>query len=157
MHRDNDTRSTYDRHASTPDGELTRSVQISGVTAVSMAIPSIAKDLDMASDKIPWIVSAFSLSSGCLLLLFGRLADLYGRKLLWLIGAFWIAIMTLGCSFVRTGEQLIVLRAMHGMGPAAMVPAAIGILAQSFPPSRARSFAYAAFSSGAPLGGALGT
>ncbi|PVG03850.1 MFS general substrate transporter [Serendipita vermifera] len=116
----------------------------------------MAKDLRIPSDKIPWIVSAFALSSGCLLLLFGRLADLYGRKLVWTVGGLWIMLLSLGCAFSRTGVQLIVLRAMQGIGPAAMIPAAIGILSHSFPPSRARSNAFATFSAGAPLGSAMG-
>lgn len=116
----------------------------------------MARDLRMGSDKIPWIASAFALTSGCLLLLFGRLADLYGRKLVWQLGALWTVAITFGCAFSQTGIQIIVLRAMAGAGPAAMVPAALGILAHSFPPSRARSTAFATFSAGAPLGGALG-
>ena len=132
-------------------------MQVSSVTGVSMAIPTIARELEMENDQIPWIVSAYALSSGCLLLLFGRLADLYGRKLLWLIGALWVVIISIVCSFAKTGVQLIVLRAMHGLAPAAMIPAALGILAHAFPPSRARSTAFATFSAGAPLGGAIGT
>jgi len=54
---------------------------VTGVTSVSAAMPVMARGLNMSSDVIPWIISAFALSSGCLLLLFGRLADLYGRKL----------------------------------------------------------------------------
>ncbi|CCA74472.1 related to aminotriazole resistance protein, partial [Serendipita indica DSM 11827] len=131
--------------------------QVSSVTGISMAIPTIARELEMENDQIPWIVSAFALSSGCMLLLFGRLADLYGRKLVWLIGSLWIVVISIACSFAKTGVQLIVLRAMHGMGPAAMIPAALGILAHAFPPSRARSTAFATFSAGAPLGGAIGT
>ncbi|KIM24280.1 hypothetical protein M408DRAFT_233993 [Serendipita vermifera MAFF 305830] len=131
-------------------------LNVSASTSVSMAIPNIASELHFPSDKVAWIVSAFSLSSGCLLLLFGRLADLYGRKLVWLFGAAWIVATSIACSFTRTDTQLIILRAMHGMGVAAMVPAAVGILAHSFPPGRARSTAFATFSAGAPLGGAIG-
>lgn len=130
--------------------------QVSASNAVSMAIPSIARELQIPSDKIAWVISAFTLSSGCLLLLFGRLADLYGRKLVWMFGAIWGVAISIGCSFAQTGTQLIILRAMHGIGPAAMVPAAIGILAHSFPPGRSRSTAFATFSAGAPLGSAMG-
>lgn len=64
--------------------------------------------------------------------------------------------MTIGCAFTRNGTQIIIFRALAGAGPAAMVPAALGILAQSFPPSRARSTAFATFAAGGPVGGALG-
>ncbi|KAG8782667.1 hypothetical protein FRC16_002565 [Serendipita sp. 398] len=123
---------------------------------VSIAIPVIASDLQMSNSETSWIVTAFTLSSGCLLLLFGRLADLYGRKLTWMLGMAFSIIFTLGCGFSATAIQLIVLRAMSGIGQAATVPAAIGILAHSFPPSRARSTAFATFAAGAPLGACLG-
>jgi MFS family permease len=119
-------------------------------------MPVMAKDLNMSNDAIPWIISAFALSSGCLLLLFGRLADLYGRKLIWQIGVMWTIAMTIACALSRTSIQLIVFRALAGAGPAAMVPAALGILANSFPPSRARSTAFATFSGGSPVGAAFG-
>jgi len=121
-----------------------------------MANPSIARELQIPSDKVPWLVSAYTLSSGCLLLLFGRLADLYGRKLVWLFGATWIVAISIGCSFAKTGTQIIILRAMHGIGTASMVPAAVGILAHAFPPGRSRNIAFSTFSAGAPLGGAVG-
>jgi MFS family permease len=73
-----------------------------------------------------------------------------------MFGAIWGVAISIGCSFAQTGTQLIILRAMHGIGPAAMVPAAIGILAHSFPPGRSRSTAFATFSAGAPLGSAMG-
>jgi MFS family permease len=121
-----------------------------------MAIPTIAAELRFPSETVAWIISAYSLSSGCLLLLFGRLADIYGRKLVWLSGAAWIVAASIGCSFAKTDIQLIILRAIHGMGPAAMIPAGVGILAHSFPPGRARSAAFATFAAGAPLGAAIG-
>jgi MFS family permease len=129
---------------------------VTGVTSVSAAMPVMARGLNMLSDIIPWIISAFALSCGCLLLLFGRLADLYGRKLVWKIGAVWTIAMTIACAISRTSIQLIVFRALAGAGPAAMVPAALGILANSFPPSRARSTAFATFSGGGPVGAAFG-
>ena len=110
----------------------------------------------MTSSEVSWIISAFTLSSGCLLVLLGRLADLHGRKLVWMVGGLWTTVFTLACGFAQTGVQLIILRAMSGIGQAAMIPAAIGILAHSFPPSRARSVAFATFSAGAPLGASLG-
>lgn len=131
-------------------------LNVSAISAVSMAISSIARDLLITADETTWVISAFSLSSGCLLLLFGRLADLYGRKLVWMFGVTWTVAISIGCSLAQTGTQLTILRAMHGIGPAAMVPAAVGILAHSFPPGRSRSTAFATFSAGAPLGGGVG-
>ncbi|KAG8835892.1 hypothetical protein FRC17_000442 [Serendipita sp. 399] len=130
---------------------------VASAAGVNLAIPVMAAHLQMSNSETSWIVTAFTLSSGCLLLLFGRLADLYGRKLTWMLGMAFSTIFTLGCGFSATANQLIILRAMSGIGQAATIPAAIGILAHSFPPtSRARSTAFATFAAGAPLGACLG-
>ncbi|KAJ7621900.1 MFS general substrate transporter [Mycena polygramma] len=126
-------------------------------TSVSVFLPVIGKDLDIPENQLQWLVSAFSLSSGCFLLLFGRLADLYGRKLLYIIGTLYLGALSLGCGFAQNSTTLYILRGFQGLGPAAFVPACLGILAHAFLPSRARSAAFATFSAGAPIGGAIGT
>lgn len=110
---------------------------------------------------------------GCLLIFFGRLADLHGRKKAFLVGVAWLGVFSVGCGFARDAITLDVLRGIQGLGPAATIPASVspppstpvcaltraqlGILAHAFPPSRARSLAFATFSAGAPIGGAVGT
>ncbi|KAJ7852795.1 MFS general substrate transporter [Mycena olivaceomarginata] len=130
---------------------------IASSVSASIFLPVIGADLGIAEDQLQWLVSAFSLSSGCLLLLLGRLADLFGRKMFFLLGTAWLAIFSLGCGFAQTSITLYILRGLQGVGPAAFVPACLGILAHTFPPSRARSVAFSTFSAGAPVGGALGT
>lgn len=90
------------------------------------------------------------------MIFFGRLADLYGRKKAFIIGTFWLGVFSLGCGFANDINTLYVLRGLQGVGPAAIVPASLGILAHAFPPSRTRSIAFATFSAGAPVGGAVG-
>lgn len=70
--------------------------------------------------------------------------------------AVWTIVMTIACAVSRTSIQLTIFRALAGAGPAAMVPAALGILASSFPPSRARSTAFATLSGGDPVGVVFG-
>ncbi|KAJ1307526.1 hypothetical protein OPQ81_001624 [Rhizoctonia solani] len=123
---------------------------------VSIILPGVAADLDISQTELQWLVSSYALTSGCFLLLFGRLADLFGRKRVFLIGTLWSLVWSLGSGFAPNPISLNVMRALHGMGSAATVPSAIGILAHEFPPSRARSIAFATFSAGAPLGGAIG-
>ncbi|KAJ7776150.1 MFS general substrate transporter [Mycena metata] len=125
--------------------------------AISIFLPVIGEDLDIPEDKLQWLVSACSLSSGCFLLLFGRLADLFGRKKFFLLGIIWLSIFCIGCGFAQNATTLYILRGFQGLGPAAFLPACLGILAHGFPESRARSIAFATFSAGAPIGGALGT
>ncbi|KAJ7160260.1 MFS general substrate transporter [Mycena filopes] len=130
---------------------------IASSSSISVFLPIIGRDLGIQEDQLQWLVSAFSLSSGCFLLLLGRLADLYGRKKLFLIGTVYLGVFSIGCGFVRNATALYILRGFQGLGPAAFVPASLGILAHAFPPSRARSAAFATFSAGAPIGGAVGT
>ncbi|KAL1744774.1 major facilitator superfamily domain-containing protein [Schizophyllum fasciatum] len=136
---------------------LAMAANISNTMAVSIALPTIGGELGIQQDQLQWVTNAYALSSGCLLLMFGRIADVYGRKKTFLAGALWLFAFTLGCGFAHDALTLEILRGVQGVGGAAIIPAALGILAHAFPPSRARSIAFATFAAGAPVGGALGT
>ncbi|KAK7691163.1 hypothetical protein QCA50_006266 [Cerrena zonata] len=125
-------------------------------TAISIALPTIGRDLGIVENKLQWLVSAYSLSSGCLLLFLGRLADLYGRKRTFLLGIFVQAAFGLGCAFSKDEITIDVLRGLQGIGGAAIIPAAIGIMADAFPPSRLRAIAFSTFGAGAPIGASIG-
>ena len=102
--------------------------QVATNNGVTIALPSIGKELDFDESKLQWLVSAYSLSSvrrrcvaekgetclhliqGCLLLVLGRLADLYGRKKLFTMGSFWLFALSLGCSFVNGQENSLACR-----------------------------------------------
>ncbi|KAF9509240.1 hypothetical protein BS47DRAFT_1349492 [Hydnum rufescens UP504] len=102
------------------------------------ALPTIGKDLHIMEGNLQWVVSSYTLTSGCFLLLLVHL--LYHR-----------------CGFVHNEISMDVMRAFQGLGPAASIPVALGILAQSFEcGSTIRTIAFATFSSGAPIGGAFG-
>ncbi|KAG2028422.1 major facilitator superfamily domain-containing protein, partial [Suillus americanus] len=131
-------------------------VNISNSTSVSISLPTIEKGLAIQQEQLQWLVSAYSLSSGCLLLFFGRLADLYGRKKAFMLGTLCQIAFSLGCGFAQDGLTLAILRGFQGIGGAATIPSALGILAHAFPPSKARSIAFATFAAGAPVGGAFG-
>ncbi|KAI0668012.1 efflux transporter [Trametes maxima] len=126
-------------------------------TAVAISLPTIGRELNIVESKLQWIISAYSLSSGCLLLFLGRLADLYGRKYAFIFGCGIMGVLGLGCGFAQDEITLDVLRGLQGIGAAACIPAALGILAHSFPPSPRRSIAFATFAAGAPVGAALGS
>ncbi|KAF8699444.1 hypothetical protein AX14_000956 [Amanita brunnescens Koide BX004] len=129
---------------------------IVAVSGCGVILPDIGKDLNMPQGKLQWVPSAFALSSSCFFLLSGRLADLYGRKLVFVIGSAWMCIFGLACGFARSANQLLVLRALQGIGGAASITASMGILAQSFPPGATRRAAFAIFAAGAPCGGGTG-
>ncbi|KAK7453386.1 hypothetical protein VKT23_011650 [Stygiomarasmius scandens] len=124
--------------------------------SVAMSLPVIARRLEIGRVNLEWLVSGYCLSSGCLLLIFGRIADLYGRKKVFIAGSIWLAVLSLGCSFTKSGLALDILRGLQGVGAAATIPASFGTLAQTFPEGRARSIAFAAFAAGAPTGAVLG-
>ncbi|TRM64811.1 major facilitator superfamily domain-containing protein [Schizophyllum amplum] len=132
-------------------------VNVSNTTSVAIALPTIGEELGIQQDQLQWLTNAYSLSSGCLLLMFGRIADLYGRKKTFIIGLLWLLAFGIACGLVNDSLTLQVLRGLQGVGGAAIIPAALGILARSFPPSRARAIAFATFGAGAPVGGAIGT
>ncbi|KAJ7711997.1 MFS general substrate transporter [Mycena metata] len=129
---------------------------LASMGAISIFLSVIGEDLNIAEDKLQWLVSAASLSSGCFLLLFGRLADLFGRKKFFLLGITWLGVLSIGCGFAQNATTLYILRGLQGLGPAAFLPACIGILAHGFPEGRTRTL-LATFSAGAPIGGAIGT
>ena len=62
------------------------------------------------------------------LLFCGKLADIHGRKLVFLIGIAWLGIFALGCGFARTASELLVLRGLQGIGSAAVVPSSVRVL-----------------------------
>ncbi|KAI0794177.1 efflux transporter [Fomes fomentarius] len=136
---------------------LAMMVNIANTTAVVISLPILGADLGIPNSKLQWIISAYSLSSGCLFLFFGRLADLFGRKHTFLLGCALMTTFGLGCGFAQNEITIDILRALQGLGPAASMPAALGILAHTFPPSPIRSIAFATFAAGAPIGGAIGS
>ncbi|KIY50201.1 major facilitator superfamily MFS-1 [Fistulina hepatica ATCC 64428] len=131
-------------------------MNIANSTFVSVSLPTIGRSLQITEAELQWLVSAYSLSAACLLLPFGRVADLYGRKRVYLAGCAWLVTFGIGCSFANDALTLQILRGLQGVGGSAIIPASLGILARRFPPSPARSIAFATFSAGAPVGGATG-
>jgi MFS family permease len=69
-------------------------------------------------------------AQSCFFLLSGRLADLYGRKLVFVIGSAWMCIFGLACGFARSANQLLVLRALQGIGGAASITASVSVASQ---------------------------
>ncbi|KAH9000088.1 efflux transporter [Lactarius akahatsu] len=122
---------------------------------VSVLLPYADKDLHIQKEDLQWIINAYSISSACFLLLCGRLADLYGRKRVWLAGYFILTVFTVGAGFAQSGMVLDILRGIQGLGSAALIPASVGILAKAFPPGPSRPIAFSTYSAGAAIGGVL--
>lgn len=119
-------------------------------------LPTIGRDLDIPDSRQQWIVSAYNLAFGCFLLLWGRIADLYGRRKIFVLGSAWVAVCTAVAPALPNEIAFDLFRALQGLGAAANVPTALGILGTTFPPGRAKNYAFSAYAAGAPIGSVVG-
>lgn len=126
------------------------------VQAAVIVLPVIGSELSIPAARQQWIVSSYALAFGCFLLLWGRLADVYGKRPIFILGSLWVCVMTLICPFVPSEIGFNVLRGLQGLGAAANVPTAIGILGVTFREGKAKNYAFATYSAGAPLGSVFG-
>lgn len=102
-------------------------------TIVVTALPSIGADLGLPSTELQWVVTGYVVAFGGLLLFSGRLADLLGRRLMFVIGnVLWI-LSSATCGLAGTGEILIAGRVMQGVAAAVIAPAALSLLMVTFP------------------------
>src|SRR5205814_133158 len=114
-------------------------------TIVSIALPSAQAALGVADANRQWVVTAYTLSFGGLLLLGGRIADLAGRKRAFLVGLMGFAIASIAGGAAPTFGVLIAARALQGAFAALLAPTALSLLAISFTEPRERATAIAAF------------
>ncbi|XPS92338.1 hypothetical protein M3J09_001735 [Ascochyta lentis] len=126
------------------------------VQASVIILPTIGEALDIPTSRQQWIVSAYNLTFGCFLLLWGRLADVYGRRLIFLWGSAFFTITSIIPPFITNEIGFDIMRGLQGLAAAAMAPTALGILGVTFPPGRMKDIAFGCFGAGAPLGGIFG-
>ncbi|PTB39523.1 uncharacterized protein TrAFT101_007698 [Trichoderma asperellum] len=126
------------------------------VQSVVIILPTIGHHLSVPESRQQWIVSSYSLTFGCFLLFWGRIADLYGKRLVFILGSIWVTAITAANPFVPNEIAFNLFRGLHGLGAAANVPTAIGILGVTFPPGKAKNYAFSTYSAGAPLGSVFG-
>lgn len=133
------------------------------VSMVGVALPSIGADLGLSTSSLQWIVSGYVLGYGGLLLLGGRLADLLGRRRVFLIAVAVFAVASLLGGFVDSGPLLIATRFIKGVSAAFTAPTGLSIITTTFAEGRARNkalsiytvFGASGFSSGLMIGGLL--
>ena len=126
------------------------------ISIVNVALPSIQQDLGFSAANLQWVVTAYSLTFGGLLLLGGRLADLFGRRRIFLIGLVLFTGASLLGGFAGNQATLIAARALQGVGAAVLSPATLTILTVTFTEQRARAKALGVWSAVAAGGGAAG-
>lgn len=102
------------------------------VTVVNVALPSIGRDLLLDRSQLTWIVTAYTLMFGSLLLLGGRLADTFGRRRVFLTGLSVFVIASLASGLAPDGTTLVVTRALQGLGAALLSPSALSMVTTIF-------------------------
>jgi EmrB/QacA subfamily drug resistance transporter len=125
-------------------------------TVVNVALPSIRADLGFSLANLAWVVNAYVLVFGGFLLLGGRLADLYGRRRVFLLGTAVFALASLGSALARDQVMLIAARAVQGLGAALAAPAALSMIAVLFTDPKERARALGLWGSLTALGGTTG-
>lgn len=128
---------------------------VSDSTIVYTALPSIGSDLAM-SETLRWVIVAYLLSSGTLLLLGGRAADRLGQRRVFLWGVGLFTAMSLLCGLAWSGGALIAARALQGTGAAMMVPAALSMVMTAFPEGARRNRALGVWGALAGIGATTG-
>lgn len=103
------------------------------LSAVNVALPAIALDLRLDAVMLSWIPMAYLMASAMFVLVFGRLADMYGRKRIFLIGTFSVILTSLFASFSPTGYILICARFLQGMSAAMLYATQVAIVSSVFP------------------------
>src|SRR6187397_1496347 len=123
---------------------------------VNIALPTIGDALDFSQDDLSWVVNAYVLTFGGFLLLGGRLADLLGRRRVFMAGLILVAVASLAAGFAATEGQLIAARAAQGLGAAIISPAALSIVTTTFSDGAERNRALGVWGAVAGSGGAAG-
>src|SRR5947208_78788 len=105
-------------------------------TVVVVALPAIQRDLGITVSSLEWVFNAYALTFGVLLLTGGKLADLFGRRLIFIVGLFVFTASSLACGLANSAGFLIGARTVQGVGAALMNPATLSIIAATFPPKQ---------------------
>jgi EmrB/QacA subfamily drug resistance transporter len=125
-------------------------------TIVNVALPSIQGDLGFSQSSLAWVVNAYLIAFGGLLLLAGRLGDLVGRKLMFMIGLAVFTAASLLCGFAQSQEVLVGARFLQGAGGAMTSAVILGMIVTMFPEPREQATAIGIYSFVAAAGGSIG-
>ena len=126
------------------------------VTVVNVALPSIQADLGFSQSSLAWVVNAYLISFGGLLLLAGRLGDLVGRKRVFMLGLALFTAASLACGVAQSQAMLIAARFAQGVGGAMTSAVILGMIVTMFPEPREQAKAIGIYGFVASAGGSIG-
>jgi EmrB/QacA subfamily drug resistance transporter len=135
---------------------MTQFVVVIDASIVNIALPSIGKALSFSQADLSWVVNAYTLTFGGFLLLGGRLADLMGRRRMFMIGLVLFSFASLAGGLAQSEAWLIAARALQGLGAALVSPAALSIITTTFADGEERNRALGVWGAVAGAGGAAG-
>src|SRR4051794_3387912 len=134
----------------------TQFVIVLDASIVNVALPSIGRALDFSQDDLSWVVNAYTLTFGGFLLLGGRLADLMGRRRIFIAGLVLFSLASLAGGLAQSDVWLIAARAVQGLGAAIISPAALSLITTMFAEGAERNRALGVWGAVAGSGGAAG-
>lgn len=126
------------------------------IAIINLAMPLVRADFGLDNSTVQWLQTVYILSYGGFMIAGGKLADLTGRKKIFMIGAALFLITSLGAALSFTFEQLMVFRLVQGIGAAFVMPSALSIITHTFEDGPARSRAIGIFSAFAAIGSGTG-
>jgi EmrB/QacA subfamily drug resistance transporter len=126
------------------------------VAIVNVALPSIKSDLGFSRTGLQWVITAYAILFGGALLLGGRLADLLGRRRMFVAGLALFAVSSLACGLAWSSGSLVGFRALQGLGGALLAPAALSLLMTTFAEGRERNLALGIYGAASGSGAAAG-
>jgi EmrB/QacA subfamily drug resistance transporter len=126
------------------------------IAIVNVALPAIKTDLSFSQTNLQWVITAYAILFGGVLMLGGRLADILGRRRLFVAGVAVFAVGSLLSGLAWSEGSLIAFRAMQGLGGALLTPAALSMLMTIFPEGRERNVALGIWGAASGSGGAAG-
>ena len=127
-----------------------------GSGLLTVALPRISNDIGLQESLLLWPASVYALAAGCLLLIFGAVADVVGAKLVWVTGSFLYLIFTLAVGLSQTGIQIIMFRTLSGIVISMCLPTAVSLTTNTFARGQWRNMTFASIGMGQPVGYSVG-
>ncbi|KAF9910062.1 hypothetical protein EC991_007393 [Linnemannia zychae] len=135
---------------------LAQFLDIVNGASMTVAMLPIAKELKFETQQQQWLISSYALSFGGLLLIAGRMGDLFGHRRVFLGGLFWFGIFSLVNGFSKSPVMLCISRALQGIGAAAQIPTALALIAIKYPAGVERTRALSVFGAIGAMGAVTG-
>ncbi|KAL1914456.1 uncharacterized protein VTP21DRAFT_8839 [Calcarisporiella thermophila] len=131
-------------------------LDIMNLSAVNIFLPHMRDELGFTESTLQWVVSAYSITFGGLLMLAGKSGDLFGHRIMFLVGVAWLSIWTLVAGLAPSSIVLCIARALQGAGAAFTVPTSMALITITYKDEKKRSSALAFFAAFGSLGFVIG-